>query len=88
MINNPKFGHAVQLIPAAPGWTIISTIRTEIAPIVAWALVAYPNEGKETTTAIEPAFLYEGRIYTPTTAPHHADLSDYQISPPWTESAP
>jgi hypothetical protein len=76
----------LNLTPAEPGWDV-EVIRpgeeTVMCPVVGWAVVVV-SVGKdgEIETAIEPAFVYDGAVFTPAEFTHSIGELEYQLIEP------
>ncbi|MFI7234469.1 hypothetical protein [Streptomyces cyaneofuscatus] len=73
-------GTITNLIPAAPEWTVTldwgDDHPTEDCPIVGWATVVTDD------TDIEPAFYWDGAIYTATEFKRTSDHVTVRVCPP------
>ncbi|MET7303297.1 hypothetical protein [Embleya sp. NPDC005575] len=76
----------VSLAPAEPGWDVEVTKAGEqavLCPVIGWAIVVLDTSAEGLTeTAIEPAFVYDGAVYTPAELAHAIGELDYQIIEP------
>lgn len=76
----------VNLTPAEPGWDLELTrpgADPVLCPVIAWAVVVVdtlPDGGTE--TAIEPAFVYEGAVFTPGEFAHTIGELEYALIEP------
>lgn len=76
----------VSLTPAEPGWDI-EVVRTGeeavLCPVIAWAVVVVDAQPDGTAeTAIEPAFVYDGAVFTPAEFAHSVGELEYQLIEP------
>jgi len=76
----------VSLAPAEPGWDVEVTKAGEeavLCPVIGWAVVVIDASVDGTTeTAVEPAFVYDGTVYTPGELAHSIGELDYQLIEP------
>ncbi|WP_406281912.1 hypothetical protein [Embleya sp. NBC_00896] len=76
----------VSLAPAEPGWDVEVTKAGEeavLCPVIGWAVVVLDISAEQITeTAIEPAFIYDGAVFTPAELAHSIGELDYQIIEP------
>ncbi|MYV97334.1 hypothetical protein [Streptomyces sp. SID3343] len=76
----------VSLTPADPGWDVEVTKAGEeavLCPVIGWAVVVLDTSAEGVTeTAIEPAFVYDGAVYTPAELAHSIGELDYQLIEP------
>ncbi|MCF2528462.1 hypothetical protein [Yinghuangia soli] len=76
----------VSLTPAEPGWDL-ELIRpgaeSAICPVIGWAVVVADTTADGTVeTAIEPAFVYDGAVFTPAEFVHSVGKLEYILMAP------
>lgn len=76
----------VSLTPAEPGWDLeLSRPGAEavLCPVIGWAVVVVDLPAHdEAETAIEPAFVYEGAVFTPGEFAHTIGELEYALIEP------
>ncbi|MEU8132440.1 hypothetical protein [Streptodolium elevatio] len=76
----------VNLTPAEPGWDLELTrpgADSVLCPVIGWAVVVVDTTaGGDLETAIEPAFVYEGAIFTPGEFAHAVGELEYALIEP------
>lgn len=81
----------VSLTPAEPGWDIEVTRPGDspvMCPVVGWAVVVVDSKpgtgGAEgiVETCVEPAFVYDGAVFTPIEFAHTIGELEYQLVEP------
>jgi hypothetical protein len=83
----------VSLTQAEPGWDVEVTragAEPELCPVIGWAVVVVEsttvNDGTM-ETAIEPAFVYDGTVFTPAELAHAVGELDYHLIEPEDDEA-
>ncbi|MDI2129197.1 hypothetical protein [Yinghuangia seranimata] len=76
----------VNLTPAEPGWDLELSrpgVEAVLCPVIGWAVVVVDTTAEGLAeTAIEPAFVYDGAVFTPAEFANTIGELEYQLIEP------